>query len=38
MIGAVIATFLTASVEWVEAYTILLAVALSIGWGRAAVS
>jgi uncharacterized membrane protein len=36
MIGAVIATFLTASVEWVEAYTILLAVALSIGWGRAA--
>jgi uncharacterized membrane protein len=36
MIGAVIATFLTASVEWVEAYTILLAVALSIGWRRAA--
>ena len=36
MIGAVVATFLTASVEWVEAYTILLAVALSIGWRRAA--
>jgi uncharacterized membrane protein len=34
--GAVVATFLTASVEWVEAYTILLAVALSIGWPRAA--
>jgi len=35
MIGALAATFLTASVEWVEAYTILLAVALSIGWRRA---
>jgi uncharacterized membrane protein len=35
MSGALIATFLTASVEWVEAYTIILAVALSIGWGRA---
>jgi uncharacterized membrane protein len=36
MIAAIAATFLTASVEWVEAYTILLAVALSIGWRRAA--
>jgi len=36
VIGAIVATFLTASVEWVEAYTILLAVALSIGWWRAA--
>ncbi len=36
MIGAIVATFLTATVEWVEAYTILLAVALSIGWRRAA--
>lgn len=36
MIAALTATFLTASVEWVEAYTILLAVALSIGWHRAA--
>jgi len=36
VIGAIIATFLTAGVEWVEAYTILLAVALSIGWRRAA--
>lgn len=35
MIGALAATFLTASVEWVEAYTIILAVALSIGWRRA---
>jgi len=35
MIGALAATFLTASVEWVEAYTIVLAVALSIGWRRA---
>ncbi|MDE8350177.1 MAG: hypothetical protein POG74_11990 [Acidocella sp.] len=35
MIAAVITTFLTASVEWVEAYTIILAVALSIGWRRA---
>jgi len=30
-----IATFLAATVEWVEAYTIILAVALSIGWRRA---
>jgi len=35
MIAALAATFLTASVEWVEAYTIVLAVALSIGWRRA---
>ncbi|MBU6448901.1 MAG: hypothetical protein KGQ26_04670 [Rhodospirillales bacterium] len=35
MTAILIATFLTASVEWVEAYTIILAVALSIGWGRA---
>jgi uncharacterized membrane protein len=35
VIGALTATFLTATVEWVEAYTIVLAVALSIGWGRA---
>lgn len=35
MTGILVATFLTASVEWVEAYTIILAVALSIGWGRA---
>jgi uncharacterized membrane protein len=35
MIGALAATYLTATVEWVEAYTIVLAVALSIGWRRA---
>jgi uncharacterized membrane protein len=35
MISAVVTTFLTATVEWVEAFTILLAVALSIGWTRA---
>lgn len=35
MTGILIATFLTAAVEWVEAYTIILAVALSIGWGKA---
>ncbi len=35
MMAALIATFVTASVEWVEAYTIILAVALSIGWRRA---
>jgi len=34
MISIVIATFLTATVEWVEAYTIILAVALTIGWRR----
>ena len=31
-----LATFLTATVEWVEAFTIVLAVSLTIGWGRAA--
>lgn len=35
MIPILLATFLTALVEWVEAYTIILAVALSIGWRRA---
>ena len=35
MISILTATFLTATVEWVEAYTIILAVALSIGWRRA---
>lgn len=35
MISVLTATFLTATVEWVEAYTIILAVALSIGWRRA---
>ena len=35
MISVLLATFLTATVEWVEAYTIILAVALSIGWRRA---
>lgn len=35
MIPILLATFLTAMVEWVEAYTIILAVALSIGWRRA---
>lgn len=29
-----LATFLAASVEWVEAFTIVLAVSLSIGWGK----
>ncbi|MDE2266827.1 MAG: hypothetical protein KGL29_13060, partial [Alphaproteobacteria bacterium] len=28
-------TFLAATVEWVEAFTIVLAVSLSIGWLRA---
>jgi uncharacterized membrane protein len=28
----VIPTFLAATVEWVEAFTIVLAVSLSIGW------
>jgi uncharacterized membrane protein len=31
MMAILIATFLAASVEWVEAYTIILVVALSIG-------
>jgi uncharacterized membrane protein len=30
---AVLPLFLTASVEWVEAFTIVLAVSLTIGWG-----
>lgn len=34
--GIFLATFLAASVEWVEAFTIVLAVSLSIGWGRSA--
>lgn len=29
------AAFLASSVEWVEAYTIVLAVAVTVGWGRA---
>jgi uncharacterized membrane protein len=32
----ILATFLAASVEWVEAFTIVLAVALTTGWPRAA--
>ena len=34
-LGVLAAAFLTSTVEWVEAYTIVLAVALSIGWRRA---
>jgi Ca2+/H+ antiporter, TMEM165/GDT1 family len=34
--GIFLTTFLTATVEWVEAFTIVLAVSLTIGWGRAA--
>jgi uncharacterized membrane protein len=34
-ISVIIASFLTAGVEWVEAFTIVLAVALAIGWSRA---
>jgi uncharacterized membrane protein len=34
--GIFLTTFLTATVEWVEAFTIILAVSLTIGWGRAA--
>jgi Ca2+/H+ antiporter, TMEM165/GDT1 family len=34
--GGAGAIFLAAAVEWVEAFTIVLAVALSIGWRRAA--
>lgn len=33
--GVVIATWLAAAVEWVEAFTVVLAVALSIGWRAA---
>lgn len=36
--GVVVATFLTAGVEWVEAFTIVLAVALTIGWSRAGMA
>ena len=34
--GGMTAVFLASAVEWVEAFTIVLAVALSIGWARAA--
>jgi Ca2+/H+ antiporter, TMEM165/GDT1 family len=34
--GIFLATFLAATVEWVEAFTIVLAVSMSIGWGRSA--
>ncbi|MGA7802816.1 MAG: hypothetical protein WCC36_18610 [Gammaproteobacteria bacterium] len=34
--GIFLATYLAATVEWVEAFTIVLAVSLAIGWGRAA--
>ncbi len=34
--GGMSAIFLASAVEWVEAFTIVLAVALSIGWKRAA--
>lgn len=34
--GGMTAIFLAAAVEWVEAFTIVLAVALTIGWARAA--
>lgn len=33
--GGMTAIFLAAAVEWVEAFTIVLAVALTIGWARA---
>lgn len=33
--GIFLATYLAAAVEWVEAFTIVLAVSMSIGWGRA---
>ncbi len=36
--GGAGATFLASAVEWVEAFTIVLAVALTIGWRRAAVA
>jgi uncharacterized membrane protein len=34
--GGMTAIFLASAVEWVEAFTIVLAVALTIGWARAA--
>jgi uncharacterized membrane protein len=34
--GGMATVFLASAVEWVEAFTIVLAVALSIGWARAA--
>jgi uncharacterized membrane protein len=37
-ISVMIAAFLTAAVEWVEAFTIVLAVALAIGWQRAIIA
>jgi len=40
-VGILSATFLAAAVEWVEAFTVVLAVALSVGWtvaGTAALS
>ncbi len=37
-LGIILATYLGACVEWVEAFTIVLAVALSIGWARAATA
>ncbi|HQT46170.1 MAG: hypothetical protein B7X08_02780 [Acidocella sp. 20-63-7] len=36
--GVIAETFLGASVEWVEAFTIVLAVSLTIGWRRAAAA
>lgn len=36
--GIFLATYLAATVEWVEAFTIVLAVSMSIGWGRSAVA
>ncbi len=34
--GIFLTTYLAATVEWVEAFTIVLAVSMTIGWGRAA--
>ena len=36
--GVMLAAFLTATVEWVEAFTIVLAVALAVGWRRAGLA
>ena len=36
--GGMTAIFLASAVEWVEAFTIVLAVALTIGWARAGVA